>query len=72
VQILTDDGRTASTLTMIAARYGVKPQTIATQLKRWGVVAVGLIDGRTPVYSDAEVDARMAARPGRGAHLRKR
>ncbi|HET8640560.1 MAG TPA: hypothetical protein VFM37_01415 [Pseudonocardiaceae bacterium] len=66
------DGRLALTTAMLAAEFGLSPQAIRMAIMRLGIEPVDEIDARTPLYPAVATRAKLRARPGRGANLRKR
>lgn len=68
---ITYDGRPALTIAQAAERYGLTQAAMRRELSRLaarGEVAPHdeSLDGRTPLYDRARLDAAMKARPGRG------
>lgn len=67
------DGRPALTARMAAERYremyGLGPRASRPAIARSGVAPIDPppIHARIPLYDQAELDAAMAARPGRGS-----
>lgn len=59
--------RRYETIGMAAKRLGYEQASLKRAFQRIGVTPDDHLDDRTPVYLVANVDAAMAARPGRGA-----
>lgn len=64
---LTRGRRRFETIGMAAHRLGYEQASLKRAFQRIGVRPDDQLDERTPVYLVANVDAAMAARPGRGA-----
>lgn len=65
---ITVDGKPALTVEQAAERHGLRPSSMRGELTRLGgtIEPAAMLDGRKPLYDQAELDAAMAARPGRG------
>lgn len=70
VEILVD-GRPALTTRPAAEKHGFTPGGLRAIVDQVGIEPVAEIDGRTPVYDEADLERKLAARPGRGAHFRR-
>lgn len=76
---ITYNRKAATTVALAAAAHGMTVKHMATTLDRAGVKPIphatmpdqpARLDGRTLLYSVAEIDKALKARPGRGANLR--
>lgn len=68
---ITYDGKLAVTTAQAAARLGLSPVTVRTEILRLGIEPLPEgIDARTPLYLWSSLKAAMDARPGKGANLR--
>jgi hypothetical protein len=76
---ITYNRKPATTVALAAAKHGMTVKHMATTLDRCGVEPLphatepgqpARLDGRTLLYSSADIDKAVAARPGRGANLR--
>lgn len=64
---ITYDGEPALTTAQAAQRYGMTAAGMRAVLSRLGLQPLDeSVDGRTPLYLEAELDRAMAARPGQG------
>lgn len=68
---ITVDGRPALTTAQAATRHGLKPSSLRGEIARAGLEPVAELDARTPLYDAEQLAAALAARPGKGAHLRR-
>lgn len=68
---ITHGGRPVVTTNLYAQERGILVDTLRKEIQRAGVQAVAHLDARTPLYDPEQLTAMLAARPGRGAHLRK-
>lgn len=73
---ITYDGKLALTVSQAAQRYDLELASMRSALHR--LAGQGLIapldeglDARTPLYLATDLDRAMAARPGKGANLRR-
>lgn len=68
---ITYDGKRVLTTAQAAQRYGLTAASMRSAIMRLGLEAMPeALDGRTPLYSAADLEAAMKSRPGRGANLR--
>lgn len=71
IEILVD-GKPAVTTAQAAAARGYTLAGMRATIKQAGVQPIAHLDGRTPLYDPADLDRRLATRPGIGAPGRPR
>lgn len=68
---ITYDGRPVLTAALAGERYNLALDAMRQALRRADLQPVAALDARTPLYDAGQVAAAMAARPGKGANLRR-
>lgn len=68
---ITVDGTPVLTTAQAAERHDIEPASMRKAISRAKLEPLAHLDARTPLYDQAQLDALITARPGKGSNLRR-
>lgn len=69
--VITHGGRRVVTTGQASELHAIPPATLRKEIQRLGLEPAAHLDARTPLYDAEQLAEALAARPGKGAHLRR-